>query len=288
LIETVLVTGGCGRLGRYVVDELRSRYRVTTLDVVESPWTLPHLALDILDLSGLYRACAGQDAVVHLAARRSALAADRAAEADTLETLRSVDDGVGSIMGALERAGSLDNTYVFYTSDNGFTFGEHRMFKGKDDQYRESITVPLLIAGPGVLKNIVREDVVANIDLAPTIVALTGAQPTLVQDGTSLVPLMTNASASWSRDLLLENYSNESAVTGRSVYAGIRNQGYRYTEYDYDYDGLIDDTELYRFVPDQCGSTTDSFELENQGHDACYIQLIRQLHARLQQLKTGI
>jgi UDP-glucose 4-epimerase len=68
LIETVLVTGGCGRLGRYVVDELRSRYRVTTLDVVDSPWTLPHLALDILDLSGLYRACAGQDAVVHLAA----------------------------------------------------------------------------------------------------------------------------------------------------------------------------------------------------------------------------
>ena len=68
MIETVLVTGGCGRLGRYVVDELRSRYRVTTLDVVDSPWTLPHLTLDILDLPGLYRACAGQDAVVHLAA----------------------------------------------------------------------------------------------------------------------------------------------------------------------------------------------------------------------------
>ena len=68
MIETVLVTGGCGRLGRYVVDELRSRYRVTTLDVVDSPWTLPHLKLDILDLPGLHRACAGQDAVVHLAA----------------------------------------------------------------------------------------------------------------------------------------------------------------------------------------------------------------------------
>jgi UDP-glucose 4-epimerase len=68
LIETVLVTGGCGRLGRYVVDELRSRYRVTTLDVVDSPWTLPHLTCDILDLPCLYRACSGQDAVVHLAA----------------------------------------------------------------------------------------------------------------------------------------------------------------------------------------------------------------------------
>jgi len=68
LIETVLVTGGCERLGRYVVDELRSRYRVTTLDVVESPWTLPHIMLDILDLPGLHRACGGQDAFVHLAA----------------------------------------------------------------------------------------------------------------------------------------------------------------------------------------------------------------------------
>jgi len=207
---------------------------------------------------------------------------------DTLEALRSVDDGVGRIMSALKSTGSLDNTYVFYTSDNGFTFGEHRNFKGKDDQYRESINVPLLITGPGVLKNVVREDVVANIDLAPTIEALTGAQPTLVQDGRSLVPLMTNASASWDRDLLLENYSNQSAVTERSVYSGVRNRGYRYTEYDYDYDGLIDDMELYRFVPDQCGSTTDFFELENQRHNACYVPLIRQLHARLQQLKTGL
>jgi UDP-glucose 4-epimerase len=68
VIEQVLVTGGCGRLGRYVVEELRPRYRITTLDVVDSPWTSPHVKVDILDLRGLHEACAGQDAVVHLAA----------------------------------------------------------------------------------------------------------------------------------------------------------------------------------------------------------------------------
>src|SRR5262249_13268293 len=68
VIEKVLVTGGCGRLGRYVVEEVGGRCRITTLDVVDSPWTLPHLRVDILDLPGLREACAGQDAVVHLAA----------------------------------------------------------------------------------------------------------------------------------------------------------------------------------------------------------------------------
>jgi nucleoside-diphosphate-sugar epimerase len=67
-MERVLVAGGCGRLGRYVVDELTRRFHVTTLDVVDSPWTSPHLKVDILDLQALHRACARQDAVVHLAA----------------------------------------------------------------------------------------------------------------------------------------------------------------------------------------------------------------------------
>jgi hypothetical protein len=68
LIEKVLVTGGCGRLGHYVVDELRDAYQITTLDVADSLLGLPHLRLSILDLPGLRQASAGQDAVVHLAA----------------------------------------------------------------------------------------------------------------------------------------------------------------------------------------------------------------------------
>jgi nucleoside-diphosphate-sugar epimerase len=64
----VLVTGGCGRLGRYVVDELRTSHQVTTLDLADSRLDLPHLKLSILDRPALREACAGQEAVVHLAA----------------------------------------------------------------------------------------------------------------------------------------------------------------------------------------------------------------------------
>jgi nucleoside-diphosphate-sugar epimerase len=64
----VLVTGGCGRLGRYVVAELRALYDVTTLDETDSTLGLPHRRQSILDLPELRQACVGQDAVVHLAA----------------------------------------------------------------------------------------------------------------------------------------------------------------------------------------------------------------------------
>jgi nucleoside-diphosphate-sugar epimerase len=67
-LERVVVTGACGRIGRHVVDELRGRCRVTTLDVRASPWELPHVPADVLDLPGLREAFAGQDAVLHLGA----------------------------------------------------------------------------------------------------------------------------------------------------------------------------------------------------------------------------
>jgi nucleoside-diphosphate-sugar epimerase len=88
VIEKVLVTGGCGRLGHYVVDELRTAYQVTTLDVTDSLFSLPHLRLSILDLPGLRRASAGQDAVVHLAALDGHLAmpAERFFEVNALGT----------------------------------------------------------------------------------------------------------------------------------------------------------------------------------------------------------
>ena len=66
--DRVLVTGGCGRLGRYVTAELSDSCRVTTLDLAEPALNLPHVRLDILDLPGLRKTFVGHDAIVHLAA----------------------------------------------------------------------------------------------------------------------------------------------------------------------------------------------------------------------------
>lgn len=72
-IENVLVTGGTGRLGRFVVAELKRHYRVAALD--RDPATAPDLAVDVLDLPSLVAAMRGQHAVVHLAAIDAAVPA---------------------------------------------------------------------------------------------------------------------------------------------------------------------------------------------------------------------
>ena len=67
-----------------------------------------------------------------------------------LESLLSVDEGVAAVMDALRAQDALDNTYVIFTSDNGFFHGEHRIPTGKNRVYEEAIRVPLLMRGPDV------------------------------------------------------------------------------------------------------------------------------------------
>ena len=81
------------------------------------------------------------------------------------------------IVNELAATGKLDNTYIIFTSDNGFMHGEHRIQQGKVVLYEPSIRVPLVIRGPGIPAGQHRSQFVANIDLAPTIVQATGAQP---------------------------------------------------------------------------------------------------------------
>jgi N-acetylglucosamine-6-sulfatase len=89
-----------------------------------------------------------------------------------LEALQAVDRMVGMIVERLEAAGELDNTVIFYTSDNGYLMGEHRL-SAKDLPYRESARVPLIVSGPGFARG-VQTRLTANIDLPVTITALAG------------------------------------------------------------------------------------------------------------------
>ena len=66
-----------------------------------------------------------------------------------LETLLSVDDAIERIVNELSAKGQLANTYLIFTSDNGFMQGQHRLHQGKFAPYEPSIQVPLLIRGPG-------------------------------------------------------------------------------------------------------------------------------------------
>ena len=81
----------------------------------------------------------------------------------------------------------MDNTYVVFTSDNGFLLGEHRLLT-KNLPYWQSIRVPLLVRGPGIPHGAQRNGLATMIDLAPTIADLAGARPNLKVDGVSLMP----------------------------------------------------------------------------------------------------
>jgi N-acetylglucosamine-6-sulfatase len=102
-----------------------------------------------------------------------------------LETLLELDDSIANIWDALEASGRLDNTYIFLMTDNGNLLGQHR-FYGKIVPYDGSARMPLYAFGPGFRAGAVDPRLVANIDIAPTLVEVAGAEGP-VMDGRSLL-----------------------------------------------------------------------------------------------------
>jgi arylsulfatase A-like enzyme len=130
-----------------------------------------------------------------------------------LESMLAVDEMVGRLIDALRESGELDNTYVFFTSDNGFHVGEHRLTTGKWTAYEEDIRVPLIVRGPGVPEGEKLPHLVLNNDLTPTFAELGGAETPPFVDGRSLVPLLGDdpppATEDWRQAFLVEAAASE-------------------------------------------------------------------------------
>jgi N-acetylglucosamine-6-sulfatase len=122
-----------------------------------------------------------------------------------IQSLQSVDDLVEAIVQKLEATGQLDNTYIFFASDNGFHLGDHRLLAGKNTAFEEDILVPLLVRGPNIKPGGIIHEISGNIDLAPTFAELAGVKPPEFVDGRSLVPLLEGKFTwSWRSAYLLE------------------------------------------------------------------------------------
>ncbi|KAF5253975.1 hypothetical protein FANTH_1157 [Fusarium anthophilum] len=105
-----------------------------------------------------------------------------------LESLQAVDEMVDRIFKELESLDIMDNTYIIYTSDNGYHISQHRLPPGKQCGFEEDINVPLLIRGPGVPKGVVSDAMTSHTDLAPSIFRMAGVKPRPEFDGLA-VPL---------------------------------------------------------------------------------------------------
>ncbi len=134
-----------------------------------------------------------------------------------LASMLAVEDLVARIIAALAATGELERTYLFFSSDNGFHLGQHRLLPGKQTAYDEDIRVPLVVRGPGVPAGRMLDHLVQNADLAPTFAALAGIAPPYPTDGRSLAPLLDRSpppASAWRQALLVEHVGAAGALTG--------------------------------------------------------------------------
>jgi len=163
---------------------------------------------------------------------RSAAGVDRFGDfvRSYLGTIQSVDDSTGEIYRALRRIGQLDNTLLIFTSDNGFLLGEHGMID-KRTMHEESIRVPLLARLPGRIQpGTVIDQMVLNVDFAPTIVELCGAEPLRGIHGRSWARLLDGRTSGWRTSWLYEyNYEKQFPYTPNV--RGVRTDDWKYVHY---------------------------------------------------------
>lgn len=149
-----------------------------------------------------------------------------------VQSLQAVDEMIDALVKALAARGLLEHTFIFFTSDNGFQFGGHRMDHGKGDPYDESIRVPLVVRGPGVPAGRSEAALALNIDLAPTFAAIAGAEIPDSVDGRSLMRLLTGQASrrEWRSDCLVElrGTGEEGGIT---EYVALRSAEHLYVEY---------------------------------------------------------
>jgi N-acetylglucosamine-6-sulfatase len=180
-----------------------------------------------------------------------------------LESMLAVDEMVDSLIRELEAAGKLDNTYIFFTSENGWEQGEHRLQKGKARPYEESVQVPLFVRGPGVAPGSTVEKLTLNTDFAPTVADLASTE--FPADGRSLALLLRGEDAPWRSVVLLEKL-------GKGAYEVVRTETHKYVEYD---NGK---KELYDLE-------ADPYELESL-HESATSSLLEDLKKKLDALKN--
>ncbi|MCU4156978.1 sulfatase [Carboxylicivirga sp. A043] len=194
---------------------------------------------------------------------------------DYLRCIQSVDDGVGEVLDYLEEAGLDENTIVVYTSDQGFYLGEHGWFD-KRFMYEESFRTPLLIKYPRAIEaGSVINELVQNIDFAPTFLDMAGvAIPDDIQ-GVSMQPLFKGESQNW-RDAIYYTYYEYPSEHAVKRHYGVCTERYKLIHFYYD----IDEWELYDLQ-------NDPSEMHNVYGDEDYAKVQAMMHQKLEELRTS-
>jgi arylsulfatase A-like enzyme len=127
-----------------------------------------------------------------------------------LRCVMSIDDMLGNLRKVLQETGASSNTYIFFSSDNGYHLGDYSMLQGKQTPFDIDIRVPLIAFGPKVAKGNLQEAIVSNVDLAPSFAAIAGAKLKAEPDGKDIQSLLTEKNTqkiNWRNFAIIEHRS---------------------------------------------------------------------------------
>jgi len=192
------------------------------------------------------------------------------------ECLVSVDEQIGRLFQVLEDRGELDNTVIVYAGDNGYIWGEHRMY-AKHYPYEESIRVPYMVRAPKrLLSNPGRraDQMILNIDLAPTLMDIVGIPIPEQMQGESFLPIMQSKNVQ-GRDAWIYELFRDFPFGGRvPPHKALRTRQYKYIEWE----RCQEKPELYDIL-------SDPREMKNLIDSDIGRQLVRGLKQQMVDLK---
>ncbi len=189
-----------------------------------------------------------------------------------MRLLQAVDEGMGTILSTLEKTGQLDNTCIVFTSDNGYFHGDHGL-GDKRAAYDEALRIPMLLRYPKLVKPGTRysQDIL-NTDIAPTMLALSGAKPHRDMRGRSFLPVLQGKRIAWREDFLAE-YFAEAQFPRIPTWKAVRSRDWKLIRYA----DHPDWTELYQL-------SNDPLEQTNLATQTAHAATRQRLEARLDRL----
>lgn len=195
---------------------------------------------------------------------------------ERLRMLAAVDEGVGQLLGALEASGKLGNTVFVFLSDHGYWYGEHGLSVERRLAYEEAIRIPLLVRYPKAIQaGSVIDEFALSIDLAPTLIELSGTSEKMAVDGESLVPLLRGETPEDWRSSFLIQYNSDTVFprVHRMGYRAIRTQRWKFIRYN-ELEGM---DELYDMKH-------DPYEMHNVARDSKMRSILNELESQLDEL----
>jgi len=187
-------------------------------------------------------------------------------------SLSAVDDGIGRVLDLLQQTGQLDNTIILFAGDNGYFHGEHRR-GDKRLMYEESLRIPMVMRYPALLEpGCSIDQMMLNIDVAPTLLDLAGATAPDTMQGMSIAPILAGRDIAWRQSFLYE-YFQEGWLPGIPTMFGVRTESWKYITYP-----KIDDLdEMYDL-------SADPLEMTNLAVDPKHDAKKKQLEGELERL----